>query len=779
MRKTVCFAIFLLICRVAYSQLPASGSVSGFVYDDQTGEQLIGANVFLQQTYFGAASNRNGYYSIPKIPPGDYVLICQFIGYKIYSQPIRVANNARLKIDIRLTPTVLETSEVLVVADSVRTSIQLFQKPISKLELSPRQINRMPQVAEADLLRSLQSLPGVMSISDFSSELYVRGGLPDQNLYLVDGADVYNPEHFFGLFSTFNTDAIKAVEISKGGFGAEYGGRLSSVLEVTNLDGNRREFQGKVGISLLSARTTLQVPLGKIGSLSGSLRRTYFDKTIGKTMDDIPDYYFYDGHVKAHFDLSPSNKLTISTYNGKDDLDFDFENASSGDDQRLDYDWGNSTVSLRWTHIFSPALFSNFWVTGSRFRSDFRFELIKEKNTMDDLTFKGHLEYYHSKNWTTKLGLELKNLRGSLYQEFPGGTVDVARQGKHLASFVQTVWRPTIFWELQLGLREDLFICSRRFHDLAPRFSAKYRLTETVNLKAAAGLYHQYLFRIPRTFFVDIWNNADEFYDRSTARHLILGFQKELRRDLALEVEAYHKQYANVYTLSYFFYADLRPKYFDSQGKPVYKDAEGLFDQGTGHSLGVELLLKKERGPITGWLSCAAGRTEYQIEGVNQNRPFVPRHDRTVSFNFIGSMDLRNLWRQARGQQQHRDRTTWQLGLGLVYASGQPITTTSSIYFTNPLPDQQYYHGYNIYPTAQNSFRLPAYARFDLSLTMERKYRHFTLSPYFQIFNLGNRKNVWFIQYQDEIVDNKKVIQTIDAVTMFPILPTLGVNILF
>ncbi|MDZ7265371.1 MAG: TonB-dependent receptor [candidate division KSB1 bacterium] len=778
MKKWFCCSIFLLICNPIFSQMPTNGSISGFVYDDQTGEQLIGANVFLQQTNFGAATNRNGFYSIPKIPSGNYVLVCQFIGYKTFSQPILISANARLTINIHLKPTVLETSEVLVVADSVRTSVQLFQKPISKIELSPRQIDRIPQVAEADLLRSLQSLPGIVAISDFSSELYVRGGLPDQNLYLIDGADVYNPEHFFGLFSTFNTDAIKAVEISRGGFGAEYGGRLSSVLEVTNLDGNRREFQGKVGVSLLSAKTTLQFPLGKIGSLSGSFRRTYFDKTIGRTMEDIPDYYFYDGHLKAYFDINASNKLTISTYNGQDDLNFDFENQTD-DDQRLKYIWGNSTASIRWTHIFSPALFSNFWITGSRFQSDFRFELIKEKNQMEDLTFKGHLEYYYSKSWLTKLGVELKNLRGSLYQEFPGGTVDVVRKGKHVSSFVQTVWRPTVFWELQAGLRDDFFVCSRRFNDLAPRLSLKYRLTETVNLKAAAGLYHQYLFRIPRTFFVDIWNNADEFYDRSSARHIIVGFQKEILHDLALEIEAYHKKYFNVYTLSYFFYADLQPKYFDSNGKPIYKDAEGLFDQGTGHSMGLELLVKKERGPITGWLACALGRTEYQIDGVNQNQPFVPRHDRTITFNLIGTMDIRNAWRQWQGRQLHQDRTRWQLGLGLVYASGQPITTTSSIYFTNPLPDQDYYRGYNIYPTAQNSFRLPAYARFDLSLTMERKYRHFTLAPYFQIFNMGNRKNVWFIQYQDEIIDNKKVVQTLDAVTMFPILPTLGVNILF
>ena len=778
MKKYISILILLLVTSISFSQPMSRGSVSGFVYDVKTGERLIGANVFLKDTNIGSSTNQGGYYSIPKIPAGEYTLICQYIGYKVFSQPIKINPNARIKIDINLAPTVLETTGVLVVADSVRTSVKLFQKPISKINLSPRQIERMPQVAEADLLRSLQSLPGIVSISDFSSELYVRGGTPDQNLYLIDGADVYNPEHFFGLFSTFNTDAIKNVEISKGGFGAEYGGRLSSILDVTNLDGNRREFEGKFSVSLLSAKTTLQFPIGKIGSFSGSFRRTYFDQTIGKTMDDIPDYYFYDGHLKAYFDLGANNKLTISTYKGQDNLDYKFDDQSD-DAEKINYDWGNTTASLQWTHIFSPTLFSNFWITASRFRSDFHVELITEKNNMEDLTFKSHLDYYYSKSLNTKLGFELKYLRGSLYQEFPGGKVDVARQGKHLASFVQAQWRPTPFWELQAGMRYNYFDGGKRFYDLSPRLSLKYRLSNTINLKGAIGVYHQYLFKIPRAFFVDIWTNADEFYDRSTAQHFILSFQKEILADFEFEVEAYYKKYFNIYTLAYFFYTDMQAKYFDSNGKPVYKDAEGLFDRGDGNSVGLEFSLRKDIGPISGWISYTLGKTEYRIDGVNQNKPFVPRHDRTSILNLISTIDIKNALRQVHGKIQQNDRTKWRLGMGIVYTSGQPITTTSSIYFTNPLPDQDYYHGYNIYPTEQNSFRLPAYARFDLSLTMERKFKHWTLSPYLQIFNLGNRKNVWFIQYEDEVVDNNKVIQKIETFNMLPLLPTIGVNIVF
>ncbi|OGC09806.1 hypothetical protein A2V82_02840 [candidate division KSB1 bacterium RBG_16_48_16] len=671
----------------------------------------------------------------------------------------------------------IETREIVISADSVRTAQRLYNKPISDILLDPRQINQVPQFVETDLLRSLQTLPGILPISDFSSELYVRGGTPDQNLYLIDGADVYNPEHFFGLFSTFNTDAIKNVEMSKGGFGAEYGGRLSSILNVTNLDGNRNGFEGKASISLLSAKTTLQMPLGKKGSLSGSIRRTYFDKTLAKAVDDIPDYYFWDGHLKAFFDLDDRNKLTVSSYSGRDDLDYTFD-TNSDDVMEIDYDWGNNTASLQWTHIFSPVLFGNFWLTGSTFRSDFSFEIINEQNKINDLTLKGDLEYFYSKQWSAKFGFEMKNLEGLLKQDFPGGHVDVSHTAQHIIGYAQGQWRPSPLVEIQAGLRYDNFRAAKVYQNLAPRASVKYRLTDTANLKAAAGIYHQYLYRIPRTFFVDIWTSADEYYAGSTAVHYILGFQKEIARNYEFEIETYYKDYTNIYAYSYFFWVDIQPVGYNQKGEPVYGDSRGLFDRGTGTSMGIELLFRKDTGLATGWLSYSLGRTRYRIDGVNHNQEFPPRHDRASTINVVGKLDVRNAFRLLRGHQMKSDRTTWGLGFGLVYASGQPITTTSSIYFTQPLPDQLYDDGLNLYPTQRNNFRLPAYARFDLSLTMEKKYKHWTLSPYLQVFNLGNRKNVWFIQYEREIEGNT-LKQEIDTITMLPILPTIGVNINF
>ncbi|MCK4754762.1 MAG: TonB-dependent receptor, partial [Calditrichia bacterium] len=228
MTKRLILLVFLTLnIKILFSQ---TGSISGFVFDQSNGESLSGANIYFENIPVGSVTNRSGYFVISDIPPGAYTLICSYIGYKDFKDDITLNDDESIKLAIQLEPALLETETVVVTADSERTALRLFRKDISKINISPMEIKNLPAVVESDLLRALQSLPGILPISDYSSEIYVRGGTSDQNLYLIDGADVYNPEHAFGLFSTFNTDAIKDIEVSKGGFSAEYGGRLSSVL---------------------------------------------------------------------------------------------------------------------------------------------------------------------------------------------------------------------------------------------------------------------------------------------------------------------------------------------------------------------------------------------------------------------------------------------------------------------------------------------------------------------------------------------------------------------
>jgi hypothetical protein len=675
---------------------------------------------------------------------------------------------------LRLVPVPIVRDTFVVTSDEIPTAEKLFDQPVSTVGLSSEQIAKVPQVAEPDLLRTLQSLPGIVPVSDFSSELYIRGGTPDQNLYLIDGADVYNPEHAFGLFSTFNTEAIKQVELSKGGFGAEYGGRLSSIVDITNLDGNREQIAGTAAISLLSAKATLQAPLSRSGSLSAAIRRTYLDQTIGRAIDDIPKYYFLDGSLKAHFDLGEHNKLTISGFHSNDDLDFTF-NTSATDPSQVRYTWGNNTASVRWTSVLLPRLFANVWLTGSRYQSDLDFGdalAFREENDVKDVTFKAQGTYHLSNRLRVGMGFERKSLELSYRQEFPNGRVDILGRPKHMAAYSTGTWLPTDRWNLEAGLRLDHFASDSTYVRWAPRASAKFRLTPTVNLKAAGGVYYQFLLRVPRPFVADIWSFANLYQGPSEAYHVILGVQKELGDHFQIEVEPYYKRYLDLYTFIDNNAVNAVPGSFENNG-PVYSTTEGLFYRGDGYTYGVDVMIRRELGALTGWLGYGYANTSGQYDGINGGRPFAPRHDRRSTFSATGNVDIKNFLRGLRGERAIQHRSNWSFGFTLVYMTGQPITQPTSAYYIRTFPDnEKFQFGYN--PSETNNIRLPHYARLDVSLTWEKHYHGWSLYPYLQIFNIGNRGNVWFLTY-----DLEGSQQTVEPEYMFPLLPTLGVRIEF
>jgi CarboxypepD_reg-like domain/TonB-dependent Receptor Plug Domain len=765
------FTFIFLLTIPLFSQENNTTTISGFVFEEASLEALIGANIYLEDLPLGASTNNSGYYVITNVPVGKVKLVASFLGYKTKMLNIAVKRGENIKTNIVLNEDILESETIVVTADSVPIADQLFEKQISTLKLSARQINAIPQIAEADLLRSLQTLPGILPLSDFSSALYVRGGTPDQNLYLLDGTDVYNPEHAFGLFSTFNTDAIKQVDLSKGGFSADRGGRLSSIIDVTNIDGNRKAFEGKAGISLLSARTTLQTPLGNYGSLSGSLRRTYFDQTVGRAIDDIPDYYFYDGNIKAFFDLDANNNLTISGYGGRDLLDVIF-NADANGDFGFKYDWGNKTGSLKWTHVFNPKLFSNFWVTASRFSSFLQFEGfdVEEENILNDITVKGNLEYHHANNLNTDFGFEQKNFDVSFKSLAPGREVIVGAKRQHYVAYLQTKWQPDRLWDVQAGIRLNYFVADKNFFDVAPRFALKYRLDDKSTLKFSTGIYHQYLHRIPRFAFADIWTTSNKVLKPSTSVHYIFGYQRELPGAFQFEAEVYYKTYKNIYSFDQNFLTELKADYFNEDNEPVFTSGAKLLNRGDGTSAGFEILLRKDSGIITGWVGYSFAETKYTIDDVNQERAFNPRHDRTHTVNVITNVDLDNLFSSTYGQ----DSSRWSMGMNFVYSTGQPITEPGSAYLIGSSPDAPY-RDVALAPTRINQIRLPGYARMDLSFTWTRQYKSWLMAPYLQIYNIGNRRNVWFARYNFD----KDFKPGVEEQYMFPLLPTIGINFEF
>ena len=783
--------ILLILLFISTIKLEAQNNskinISGFVYDDSNGEALIGANVYLKELQLGNATNNIGYFVISEVPKGKHTLIISYIGYQTQVKEIDTETLSKNAIRIYIKPEALSTGEIVVSGDSSSVIDKLFTKPISKMELSSKQVNQIPQVVEADLLRALQTMPGIVALSDFSSALYVRGGTPDQNLFLLDGTDVYNPEHAFGIFSTFNTNAIKKVEVSKGGFGAEYGGRLSSVLNVTNLDGNRNNFEGVVNVSLLSGSTTLQMPVGNFGSISGSFRRTYIDQTYSKWIDEVPNYYFYDGNLKGYFDLGDRDKLTFSYFGGLDKLDYQFD-KDAPESFRFLYDWGNTTGSVNWKHIFNSKLFTSIWVTGSKFESNFKLDQIQnmnEKNLLTDYAVKGTVEYYATNNLILKLGAEHKRLNFRYKFDWDEGLTDINAKPVSTAAYLSANWKPSILWDIEIGARYNYYRENRTFTGVDPRLSIKYRLTETSNVKFAAGMYHQYMNRVPRMFISSIWSSADKFTIDSKSTHFILGYQKQIGNIIEFEAEVYYKDYKDIYQYNENMNATYSPDYYDEQNNPVYTSTENIFTRGDGHSYGFELMLRKDIGAVTGWLSYSYSNTKHKFDGINQNKEYQPRHNRGSVVNLVLNGDMGNLFSGRWNEAPVKSGSKWLVGINFVYASGQPLTTPASAYYVNTLPDWNNYGGatgdlpaYKLYPGEINSFKLPDYIRMDLSITWEKDYGSWTLAPYLQIFNLGNRQNVWFINYKDKN-NNGIITQEIEKVNMLPLLPSIGVTIRF
>ncbi len=298
-------------------------------------------------------------------------------------------------------------------------------------------------------------------------------------------------------------------------------------------------------------------------------------------------------------------------------------------------------------------------------------------------------------------------------------------------------------------------------------------------MKFATGIFHQYANRIPRLFFVSIWTSADEYVKGSSASHFILGYQRELAKNIEFEIEGYYKNYTNIYSYNPTFLADIKPDSYTEDNLPLFNSSRGLFNEGSGKSYGVEFLVRKDVGAITGWIAYSLARTEFTINRINKENPFTPRHDRTHAINIVSSFDLNNIFNELSGRQFVNYDKKWNLGLNFTFFSGQPITLPSSVYFINQFPDwEPSNNSLAIYPSGINEFRLPFYARLDLSLTYEIVYKSWSLAPYLQIFNLLNRKNVWFIEYKNEL-KNGIIYQEVNNITMFPILPSIGVNVRF
>ena len=699
-----------------------AATLSGFVTDADNGEALSRAAVAVEGLQLGAVSNNSGYYAVQQVPAGTHVVSASHAGYQTRWDTLRFGADEIVRLSLALVSKPVDMGEEVSVEAE---RISLRAKPVQQL----------PALGEADLLRSLQLLPGIQAVSDISSSLYVRGGGPDQTAILLDDIPLYNPSHLFGLFSTFNPDAIKKVNLYKGAYPAPYGRTLGAVLDVSNREGNHKRTSGRGGVSLISGRLLTEGPVGQ-GSWMLAGRRTYLEPVLSAIRSrgvDIPlNYYFYDFNGKANQRWG-DDTFTVSTYWGQDDLWLDLEDD---EESFVDLRWGNRALTARWTRVFSPALFGHFMAAGSSYESIIALRFldapVRIANSIRDLSLKGDVDYFANRNHTLSVGLLATLFEFHFARSFNERTqLDLRQEPVLLEGYVQDEWRLGPTTRVQLGGRGTYFSVGDRLH-FTPRLSLSHALSDKVRVKAAAGVYRQHLQLITTEGFSggDFWVPLDSTVEPGRSYQAVTGVEWTPSQRYQLSVEAYYTDLANLVTVD---------TEVPDDNEATHSDA--VFNSnGTGWASGLEVFLQRRTGALTGWIGYALGWTRRTFPELNDGRPFPPKHDRRHDLSFVASYKV----------------GAWRLGASLAYASGQAFTPPSE-------------------PSAQrNSARLLPYHRLDVSASRSFGLWGAASEFYVQIFNVYSRRNEWFLQLDsvEPEVDPQKIEQ-------LPIIPTLGFNFNF
>ncbi len=735
--------------------LSEKATINGYVRDKETGETLVGATIQIVETRQGTITNKSGYYAVSEIPEGGYTIVFSFLGYNRKEVKVELKKRESRRIDVELESESIELDEVVVESDRFDDKRQIT---VSRVNIPIRQINQLRVGGEADIFRSIQYLPGVLASSQISSGLYIRGGSPDQTLVLLDGSTIYNPTHLFGFFSTFNPDAIKDVDLIKGGFPAEYGGRLSAVLDLVQKDGNRNTFGGTASLGLISTRISAEGPIGN-GSWFVGGRRTYIDlltSLIETDADPLPDYYFYDINGKISQDFGEADKVFLSGFTSEDKMEFDNRAGFNG---LLGI--SNRTVSGRWTHILNDNLFSVVNLSWSRYRNSFSTENAgfetAVQNIIQDVTLKTNLEWFVSTDWTLKSGIELNRYLLNYEQNFTGNADSTSAKGTndggivnleesdHTGSmYVQSNYQFTNLFSLQAGLRANYYDL-RNIVKLDPRIAMRYQLQDNIAVKAAWGMYHQYfrLASLPDFSFFDTWLPTDSTVSPSMAIHYVLGLETEPVAGYNLNVDVYYKDLYHASELNQ----------FQTRGKTV---ADFFYD-GEGEAYGVEFFLQKKVGRFTGWAGYALGWINTRFDALNEGRYFRPKWDRRHDFKLV---------------TQYKINDRWDLSATFTFQSGQSYTGRTSR-LESYLPGSDLGKGITI-PAERFGLRLPASHQLNLNARYHTTLFNLPTKVLIDVFNVYSRRDIWF-RYYDTTGDVTKV----EDVRLLPILPSVAVEINF
>lgn len=784
-------SVLLFLCTLGAGLKAQSRlTVSGYVRDAQTGEDLIGASVFLaEDPGRGTVTNLYGFYSI-SLPAGQYDLVFSFVGYEPQSAAVTL-NGSEQRLNINLAPRSTLIQEVVVSAERSDENVQ--STAMGRTELSIEQIKTMPAIfGEVDILKTLQLLPGVQSAGEGNSGFYVRGGGPDQNLILLDEAVVYNTGHLFGFFSVFNSDALRNTTLIKGGMPAQYGGRLSSVLDIAMKDGNNQQWQGTGGIGLISSRFTLEGPLVRDrSSVMVSGRRTYADLLVRPFLKGTEfegnGYFFYDLNAKVNYRFSDKDRVYASGYFGRDVFNF----VSPDNDFNANIPWGNRTATLRWNHLFSSQLFSNLsliyndyeFQVGSRFE-DFQFTLF---SGVRDYNAKLDFDFYPGEGHHIKWGANYTFHRFSPYSaNATDGTVELGtgeennKFAHELALYVQDDFDIGPRVKVNAGLRGTWFqqvgpynqpVYNDRevaidtirygrgekvkdYYGLEPRVSMRYTLNDNASLKAGIAYTNQFIHLVTSstsTLPTDLWVPSSAIVEPQRGIQYSLGFfQNLLDNDLETSVEVYYKDLRNQIEFS--------ESYVPEFGRDVEED----FVFGRGESYGAEFFVRKNRGDITGWVGYTLSYTWRFFDDLNRGERFPARFDRRHDLSAVVT------WQAT---------PRWTLSSIFVYGTGQATTVPVSFYLIEGNLVNQY--------GERNGFRLAPYHRMDFSATYtpvrsEDRPRFLDWDLNFSVYNVYNRLNPFFIYYDIEgDVFSGDVDISAKQVSLFPVIPSITWNFRF
>lgn len=754
-------------------------TLSGYVREAGSRELLLGVNIYVPELKTGAITNNYGFYSIT-LPEGEYEFRFSYVGYEAITNKITLDRNVNLNIDLNMSR---ELQGVEIIAERVEKISD--QVRMSTIEIPVRQIKEIPTLlGERDVFKVLQLLPGVQKGNEGSSGLYVRGGGPDQNLVILDEAIVYNASHLFGFFSVFNGDALKGVELIKGGFPARYGGRLSSVVNLTMKDGNKEEFGGEAGIGLISSRLLLEGPIVKGKSsflLSG--RRTYIDALIRPFMSEdkgIGGYYFHDYNAKVNYDFGRKNKLYASGYFGRDKFYFRYKDPTSSSKTSGGLFWQNATATLRWNHLFTDKLFANtsaiysnyqFVVTAEdEYLNDyFKF---KYSSGIEDFSLKSDFEYLPRPNQTIRFGAS------SIRHKFnPSAVVfkvsdfdDLSLKAKSLTSFESGIY---VEDEMKIGQRFRLNAGFRLSHFVhkeqqywgpEPRISASYSLAKDLAVKASYAQMYQYVHLLSPTGIgmpTDLWVPATNKIPPQASQQIALGIAQDLAKNTyQLTVEGYYKWSENIIGYKEGSSFMLIDDPMSAQGS----DWQDNITSGKGWSYGAEVLLQKKDGKLNGWIGYTLSWTQLQFDDLNYGEKFYARYDRrhdasiVLIYNIDENIRLSGIW---------------------VYGTGNAITLPKSKYRAEPHSPYPYnpdsgggQSGWAVdHYGRKNDVRMKPYHRMDIGLEFRKKNRWGERAIEISVYNAYSRWNPYFYFVDYEWQTGEEIVR---QVSIFPIIPSIS-----